>query len=76
MNEFRAKPQRRHLASSPFKPPAPPEPVEIFTVNDQVTHDKYGLGVVLSVVEDEAVLVDFGQRRMRITSPYAKMTKL
>ena len=49
MNEFRAKPQRRHLATSPFKPPAPPEPVEIFTVNDQVTHDKYGLGVVLSV---------------------------
>jgi hypothetical protein len=41
-----------------------------------VTHDKYGLGVVLSVVEDEAVLVDFGQRRMRITSPYPKMTKL
>ncbi|HEX9623479.1 MAG TPA: hypothetical protein VF979_03815 [Streptosporangiaceae bacterium] len=50
--------------------------METFEVNDQVTHDKYGLGVVLGVVEDEAVLVDFGSRRMRITSPYARMTKL
>ncbi len=76
MSEFRAVSRRRHLATSPFKPPAPPEPVETFEVNDQVTHDKYGLGVVLGVVEDEAVLVDFGSRRMRITSPYARMTKL
>jgi hypothetical protein len=76
MNEYRAAPRRRHLASSPFKPPAPAAPVETFEVNDQVTHDKYGLGVVLGIAEDEAVLVDFGSRRMRITSPYSKMTKL
>jgi hypothetical protein len=76
MSEFRAVPRRRHLASSPFKPPAPAEPVEIFAVNDQVTHDKYGLGVVLGIAEDEAVLVDFGSRRMRIVAPYTKMTKL
>lgn len=76
MSEFRAVPRRRHLATSPFKPPAPAEPVETFEVNDQVTHDKYGLGVVLDLVEDQAVVVDFGSRRMRITSPYSKMTKL
>jgi hypothetical protein len=76
MSEFRAVSRRRHLATSPFKPPPPPEPVEVFEVNDSVTHDKYGLGVVLGIAEDDAVLVDFGQRRMRIASPYTKMTKL
>ena len=76
MSKFRAVSRPRYLATSPFKAPPPPEPVEVFEVNDQVTHDKYGLGVVLSVEEDEAVLVDFGQRRMRVTAPYAKMTKL
>lgn len=76
MSEFRAVSRRRHLASSPFNAPVQPEPVETFEVNDQVTHDKFGLGVVLSVEPDVAVLVDFESRRMRITAPYSKMTKL
>ena len=66
---------RRHLPSSPFAPPAPPPPAETFAVHDQVTHDKYGLGVVLGV-EDHAVTVDFRPQQRRIPLPCAKLTKL
>jgi hypothetical protein len=66
---------RRHLSSSPFPAPAPALPPEIFAVDDQVTHDKYGLGVILGVEED-AVLVDFRPQRRRIQLPCAKLTKL
>lgn len=65
---------RRHLPGSPFK--APPErPVDTFTPQDQVTHDTYGLGVVLGV-EEHAVLVDFRPQQRRIALPCAKLTKL
>jgi hypothetical protein len=67
---------RRYLPGSPFKPPAPPPPAETFAVHDQVTHDKYGLGVILGVEDDIAVLVDFGPQRLRIPVPCAKLTKL
>jgi hypothetical protein len=67
---------RRHLPTSPFKPPAAEPPVERFAVDDQVNHDQYGLGVVIGVEDDIAVLVDFRPRRERITAPYEKMTKL
>jgi hypothetical protein len=66
---------RRHLASSPFAPPAPAPPAETFAVQDQVTHDKYGLGVILHV-EDHAVTVDFRPQQRRIPLPCAKLTKL
>ena len=66
---------RRHLPDSPFSAPAPAPPAETFAVHDQVTHDKYGLGVVLSV-EDHAVLVDFRPSQRRIQLPCAKLTKL
>jgi hypothetical protein len=66
---------RRHLPGSPFSPPAPLRPPETFAVSDQVTHDKYGLGVVLGV-EDGAVLVDFRPHQRRILLPCAKLTKL
>ncbi len=66
---------RRHLPGSPFAPPAPAPPAETFAVGDQVTHDKYGLGVILSV-EDHAVLVDFRPHQRRIALPCAKLTKL
>ncbi len=66
---------RRHLPGSPFAPPAPAPPAETFAVDDQVTHDKYGLGVVLSV-EGHAVLVDFRPQQRRIALPCAKLTKL
>lgn len=67
---------RRHLPTSPFKPPAAPPPLERFAIDDRVNHDKYGLGVVIGVEEEVAVLVDFRPRQMRITAPYDKLTKL
>ena len=50
-------------------------PVEEFTVHDLVTHDRYGLGRVISTEADSA-LVDFGTMQCRISAPYAKLTKL
>jgi hypothetical protein len=68
--------RRRHLPTSPFKPAPEAPPVERFALDDQVIHDRYGLGVVIGVEDDVAVLVDFNPRRERITAPYTKMTKL
>ena len=67
----------RHPPGSPFTAPAPAPagPEQTFTVHDQVTHDKYGLGVILGV-EDDAVLVDFRPHQRRIPLPCAKLTKL
>ena len=65
----------RHPPGSPFAPPAPAPPAETFAVHDQVTHDTFGLGVVLGV-EDHAVLVDFRPEQRRIPLPCAKLTKL
>ena len=68
-------PARRQLSGSPFSAPAPASPAQAFAVRDQVTHDKYGLGVILSVEED-AVLVDFRPHQRRIPLPCAKLTRL
>ena len=65
----------RYLPGSPFQAPAPVRPAETFAVRDQVTHDAYGLGVILGV-EAGAVLVDFRPQRRRIPLPCAKLTKL
>jgi hypothetical protein len=67
---------RRYLPSSPFKPPPEPPPVERYELHDMVTHDRYGLGRVVSVEGDTGVVVDFAPRRVRITTPFARMTKL
>jgi hypothetical protein len=67
---------RRHLPSSPFKPPPEDPPVEQFELDDLVTHDKYGLGRVIDVEGDASVVVDFGTKKVRITTPSTKMTKL
>ena len=66
--------QRRHLASSPFQP-QPEQVVEQYSVDDRVTHDRYGLGRVVQV-EEAAVTVDFGAQSVRIVSPYHKLEKL
>jgi hypothetical protein len=68
-------PARRYLPGSPFNAPAPERPAETFAVHDQVTHDKYGLGIIVGV-EDHAVLVDFRPQQLRIPVPCAKLTKL
>jgi hypothetical protein len=68
---------RRYLPSSPFNVPATAAPpVEHFAINDQVSHDKYGLGLVIGVDEGIAVLVDFGTQQARIAAPYPKLVKL
>jgi len=67
---------RRFLPTSPFGPPSPAPPAEQFAVRDQVTHDTYGLGRVLGVEVDTALLIDFGSCRARIMTPCAKLTKL
>lgn len=66
---------KRHLPTSPFKAPVVPA-AKHFAAGDQVTHDVHGLGRVISVEDGVAALVDFGSARMRILSPYARMTKL
>ena len=66
---------RRHLPGSPFGAPAPAPPAETFAVQDQVTHDSYGLGAILGV-EDQAVLVDFRPDQRRIPLPCTKLSKL
>jgi len=45
-------------------------------VQDQVTHDKYGLGRVVAVEDDTALVIDFGNHRVRIATPCTKLTKL
>jgi hypothetical protein len=68
---------RRYLPASPFNVPAPAAPpIEQFEVHDWVSHDKYGLGRVIAVENDVAVLVDFGVQRARIVAPYARLVKL
>ena len=75
MNSASAR-NRRYLPSSPFKPPPDDPPVEQFELDDLVTHDKYGLGRVILVEGDTAVVVDFAPRRVRILAPFARMVKL
>ncbi|MGH3151162.1 MAG: hypothetical protein ACRDOB_10565 [Streptosporangiaceae bacterium] len=67
---------RRFLPTSPFnaRPAAPPAPR--FALQDQVTHDQYGLGRVVGVEDDTALTIDFGSRQERIVTPYTKLTKL
>jgi hypothetical protein len=67
---------RRYLPTSPFGPPSAAPPAEQFAVQDQVTHDTYGLGQVIDVEVDSALVVNFGSRRVRIMTPYTKLTKL
>ncbi len=76
MKPRRAEPARRYLPGSPFNSPVADEPVEIYEPRDLVSHDKYGLGTVLDVQAQVAVVVDFGTHRRRITLPCARLVKL
>lgn len=75
MKPARAAP-RRFLPGSPFNVMSADPPAEEFAVQDQVTHDKYGLGRVVLVEDDIALVVCFGSRNVRILSPFTKLTKL
>lgn len=74
MMKPRSATQRRPLAGSPFNL-QPVQAIEQFSVQDRVTHDKYGLGRVV-IAEEAAVTVDFGSHQVRIVSPFNKLTKL
>ena len=71
---------RRLLPTSPFgaEPPAPP--AELFAEQDQVTHDKYGLGrveEVSGVGESAMSLIDFGSSgRVKLMHNHAPVAKL
>lgn len=68
---------RRPLANSPFnKVPADVPPPEVYAVDDQVTHDRYGLGRVLGVDGVTAVTVNFGTEIYRINIPSSKMSRI
>lgn len=72
----RAGSGRRYLPGSPFNVPVVEEPAEIYEPRDLVTHDKYGLGSVIDVEGETAVLVDFGTHKVRVALPCAKLFKL
>jgi hypothetical protein len=77
MNSHRAS--RRPLPGSPFnaaEPPVPPIEAERYSVNDKVTHDKYGLGTIIDVEEGVGVFVDFGTHKKRLRTPCPKLVKL
>jgi hypothetical protein len=79
MSPRRADPARRYLPGSPFNVPdteEPLEPPERYEPRDLVSHDKYGLGSVLDVEGEAAVVVDFRTHRRRITLPCARLIKL
>jgi hypothetical protein len=59
---------------SPFQP-QPASVVETYEVDDRVSHDAYGLGRVVAV-DAGGVTVDFMGRKVWITTPFPKMTKL
>jgi transcription elongation factor GreA-like protein len=52
------------------------EVVETFEPGDLVSHDKHGLGSVLGVEGQSGLLVDFGNGRVRVALPCAKLVKL
>ena len=74
MTTSRSTPRPRP-AGSPFRDPVA-KPVPVFEVGDRVTHDQCGLGRVIGIEEGIAVLVDFGDRELRIGTPYNKLSKL
>ena len=62
----------------PAAPSSRAEAVEVLTFeqDERVIHDKYGLGRVVSVETDQAVVVDFGDPQVRLVRPFPKLSKL
>ncbi len=67
---------RRYLPSSPFSAPVDTRPVIVYEIGERVTHDRHGLGRVLSVEETSAVVVEFKSGARRVILPSAQLTKL
>ena len=50
--------------------------MEVFEVDDRVSHDTHGLGQIVSLVNGNSVLVRFGEEKLLIATPYPKLHKL
>lgn len=72
----RSAASRPLLASSPFSSSVAVAPAETYAPNDRITHDRHGLGVVVSLYGDNAMIVDFGQCRRQVAIPNPRVTKL
>lgn len=68
---------RRPIPGSPFAPPPPRVSAkERFTADDRVTHDRYGLGTVVRVLDDELVAVKFRSSDSPVCVTHVKLTRL
>jgi hypothetical protein len=76
MKPARIAAARRRIPGSPFDVPVVEELAETYELHDLVTHDKYGLGSILAVEGEAAVVVDFGAQRLRVALPCGKLSKL
>lgn len=75
MNSYRAF-TRRPLPGSPFAKTAVAPIEERYSVNDKVTHDKYGLGTIIGVEDGVGVVVDFRSHKQHLRTPCSKLAKL
>jgi hypothetical protein len=66
----------RPLPDSPFNALRIPMVVTAFSVDDRVSHDTYGIGTVVTVESDQAMTIDFGDRQVRVVTPFRKVTRL
>jgi len=68
---------RRVIPGSPFNvAPTIAPPAPRFSIDDRVSHDRFGLGTVVATEGDAAVVVDFGTGVRRIVIPDAKLIRL
>jgi transcription elongation factor GreA-like protein len=66
----------RPLPDSPFNALRVPAVIATYSVGDRVSHDAYGIGTVVTVEADQAITLDFGDRQVRVVSPFRKVAKL
>lgn len=68
--------RRRLLPGSPFNTPEVAVARQHYEVDDRVSHDRHGLGRVVSIDALGTVVVDFGSDVRRVALPSSKLTKL
>jgi hypothetical protein len=66
----------RPLPDSPFNALRVPAVVTVYAVDDRVSHDTFGIGTVVTVESDQALTIDFGDRQVRVVTPFRKVTRL